>query len=337
MTGKQRILNRLHRKPVDRLPFMPITMMFAADQIGARYRDYVTDFRVLADAQLITADRFDIDYVSVISDPAREAADCGAAVDFFDHQPPAIDETRALLADKSRLQRLEIPDPQAGRRMSDRLRGVDLLNQEAGATRLVEGWIEGPCAEAADLRGINHLMMDFYDDPAFVEELFELVVEMGLRFAAAQVGAGASLIGIGDAASSLVGPALYRKYVWPYQQRLIRGVQETGVPVRLHICGNTRPILAELGKLQCDIVDLDYPAPMHEARVAMGPAQVLLGNIHPVQVVLQGNPALIRSALTECWEAAGPGYIVGAGCEIPRGTPAENLHAMRAFAADAVQ
>lgn len=332
MTGRERILDFLQDLPVDRRPFMPITMMFAANQIGASYREYVTDYRVLAEAQQVTAERFDIDYVSVISDPAREAADCGAAVDFFDDQPPAIDESRALLSEKSRLDSLQIPDPHQAPRMSDRLRGISLLHREAGDRRLVEGWIEGPCAEGADLRGINNLMLDLYDDPGFVESLFEFVVEMELRFAAAQVEAGADFIGIGDAAASLVGPTLYRRFVWPYQQRLVRGVQALGVPVRLHICGNTRPLLADMGALGCEIVDLDSPSPMQEARAAMGPRQILLGNLHPVELVLNGNPQRIRTALAECLAAAGPNYIVGAGCEIPRGTPAANLEAMHAFA-----
>ena len=82
---------------------MPITMMFAADLAGVPYGDYARDHRVLADAQVAVAERFDFDYVSAISDPAREASDLGAAVEWFDDQPPAIVESRALLADKGKL------------------------------------------------------------------------------------------------------------------------------------------------------------------------------------------------------------------------------------------
>ena len=82
----------LEGRPVDRLPRMPITMMFAADVAGVPYGRYATDYRALVEAQLRTAEAFDFDYVSCISDPAREAADCGATVQFFDNQPPAIDE-----------------------------------------------------------------------------------------------------------------------------------------------------------------------------------------------------------------------------------------------------
>ena len=90
MNGRQRILAMIEQRPVDRLPLMPITMMFAADHAGVPYGSYATNHEVLADAQVQIARAYDFDYVSCISDPAREAADCGAEIQFFDDQPPAI-------------------------------------------------------------------------------------------------------------------------------------------------------------------------------------------------------------------------------------------------------
>ena len=83
MNGRQRLLATIAGRPVDRLAVMPITMMFAADQIGEPYGAYARDYRVLVDGQLRTAERFGLDHVSAISDPAREAADCGATVRYF--------------------------------------------------------------------------------------------------------------------------------------------------------------------------------------------------------------------------------------------------------------
>jgi hypothetical protein len=88
---------------------MPIIMQFAGDHIGASYRDYATDFRVLTEGQTRVAEEFGIDHVNTMSDPAGEAADCGAAVKFFPNQPPALDEVNALLTDKTRLATLEVP------------------------------------------------------------------------------------------------------------------------------------------------------------------------------------------------------------------------------------
>ena len=60
MNGKDRIVALLSGESPDSLPLMPITMMFATDVLGKPYRDYVTDYRILAEAQLCTADAFDL-------------------------------------------------------------------------------------------------------------------------------------------------------------------------------------------------------------------------------------------------------------------------------------
>ncbi len=332
MNGRQRILAHLAGEPVDCLPAMPITMTFAARGIGAPYREYCTDQRVQVEGQIWVADTYDVDYVSAISDPAVEATDCGAQTVFFPDDPPANNGQTPLLGDKELLDHLQLPGIKPGGRMANRLAVVAGLKQRVGQRKLVEGWIEGPCAEAADLRGINNLMLDFYDDPDFVVQLFEFVLAMELDFAAAQVAAGADLIGIGDAAASLVGPHVYEQFVWPFEQRMVAGVHRLGAKVRLHICGNTRRILGGMGKLGCEIVDLDFLAPLDEARAAMGPAQLLLGNIAPVRDLRGGTPEAIYAIVGACHEQAGERYIVGAGCEVPRDTPDENLRALVHYA-----
>jgi MtaA/CmuA family methyltransferase len=332
MNGRQRILAHLAGEHVDCLPAMPITMTFAARGIGAPYLEYCTDHRVQVEGQVWVADTYDIDYVSAISDPAVEATDCGAPAVFFPDDPPANNGQTPLLGDKVLLAHLPQPGIKPNGRMANRLAVIAGLKQRVGERKLIEGWIEGPCAEAADLRGINNLMLDFYDDPDFVERLFEFVLLMELDFAAAQVAAGADLIGIGDAAASLVGPHVYEQFVWPFEQRMVAGVHRLGAKVRLHICGNTRRILSGMGKLGCEIVDLDFLAPLDEGRAAMGPSQVLLGNIAPVRDLRGGTPESVHAILDTCHRQAGDRYIVGAGCEVPRDTPDENLQALVRYA-----
>jgi MtaA/CmuA family methyltransferase len=331
MTGRERVLNHFAGKPVDCLPCMPITMMFASDFIGARYLDYCTDYRVMAEGQMRVSEEFDFDYVNVMSDPAAEASDLGATIRWYENQPPAIDEAEALLLDKSHMCTLTLPDPTAGR-MGNRLKILAFYKEQVGDSKLIEGWVEGPCAEAADLRGINNLMTDFYDDPGFVTDLFDFIVDMQIHFAKHQVQAGADQIGIGDAAASLVGPQIYEEFVWPYEKTLVEAIQKMGATVRLHICGNTRRMLEFMGRLGCDLVELDSPSPLVEARQKMGPNQMLIGNMDPVRILREGTPEMVTAAVEQCHQDAGERYMAGAGCEVPRDTPHENLRALVAYA-----
>ena len=332
MTGRERVLSVLGGKQADSIPLMPITMMAAADAIAVPYRQYATDARTLARGQVAIASEFDFDFVSAISDPGVEAADCGAAVFFPDDAPPAVDESASLLADKSTLKGIRLPAPEEGRRMSNRLAAVSALKRAVGDAKLVEGWVEGPCAEAADLRGINRLMLDFIDDPPFVEDLFDFVAELAIRFAARQVEAGADSIGIGDAAASLVGPTIYDTFDLPRISRIAKAIRKMGAVVRLHICGDITPLLSSIARIGCDIVDADSMVSLGKARDAMGPRTALLGNIDPVRVLRNGSAEDTVRAIRGCARDAGFPYIVGAGCEVPRGTPRQNIEALRRFA-----
>lgn len=336
MTGRERITRAIRGERTDSLPLIPISMMAAAAEIGEPYGRYILDARVHARGQAAFAGRYDIDHVSVISCPTTEAADLGAAIIYYDDQPPAIDEAHALLADKKRLASLRVPDPGAGRRMSKRLETVRLLKEAVGREKLVEGWVEGPLAQSCDLRGINTVMLDFYDDPQFLRDLMAFVFELEITFARAQVAAGADIIGVGDAAASLVGPAIYRDFVWDYEKKYVAALHRLGVPVRLHICGNINALLPMLADVGADILDLDWMVPVGEARRHTGPSQLLSGNIDPVAVLYQGTPGSVTRGLEECFEQAGGArYAACAGCEIPRGTSPANLEAMRRFARSA--
>jgi MtaA/CmuA family methyltransferase len=332
MNGRQRIEAMIEGGKPDSLPLMPITMMAAADLIGEKYGKYAADYRTHVRGQVAISEKYDIDYVSAISDPAVEAHDCGGSIVMYDDQPPAIDERIALLAEKKKLKELRVPDPAGGKRMSNRLNVVSALKDAAGQEKLVEGWIEGPCAEAADLRGLNTLMLDFFDDPPFIRDLLEFVFEMEMSFAKAQVEAGADIIGVGDAAASLIGPDLYAAYVFPLEKRYAETIHSWGAYTRLHICGNTTPLLKMMSELSFDIVDIDFLVPFEKTREKMGRETLLTCNIDPVRMLRNGRPSDIVKELQRCYGIARPRFVVGAGCEVVRDTPEENFKLLTRFA-----
>ncbi len=313
-------------QPLDRLLAMPIFMMYAAELEQESYADYVRDFRVLVRCQLRLVEEFGIDCVSCCSDPVRETADCGAELEYYDKAPPRA--RNLILGDKSALAGLQRPDPLGGGRMTDRVEACALFREQVGGEVPILGWVEGPMAEAVDLRGMSQLMMDLYDDPAWVEEVFDWVTELEIAFARAQIEAGADFIGVGDAAASLVSAEIYRNLILPREQRIVAAIREAGAFTRLHICGNTTHLLPYLGETGAEIVELDHPCDITHARELIGPRTILMGNFDPVSELYSAAPEVVRRACERSHRVMGDPYILAAGCEVPPGTPRANLEAM---------
>ncbi len=331
MTSAERMTRTLHGAAVDHLCAQPITMTFAARVAGVPYGSYCRDWRVLVRAQTMVAAEFGIDMLSLCSDPVREAADCGAPIVWFEDQPPSHHPDAVLLQERSGLASLQAPDPLGGGRMHDRVLAAQALHEIAGGEVPVLGWIEGPLAAAAQLRGLHNVLLDLVDDPKWAGELLDFTCEMELAFAAAQA-PWVDVMGIGDAACSLVGTEVYESIVLPRQLRLVRGVQSLGLPVRLHICGRSEQLFRGISTLGVEMVDIDAAADLALARRILGPRVVLLGNCDPVTTLLEGDPASVSAAFERCWRDAGWPYAVAPGCEVPPGSPVENVRAMMDFA-----
>lgn len=327
MNSYDRMIKRLQGQAVDRPPNFNIMMTFAAHYINQPLSRYYLDYRVLGEANLAVQEAFGLDILQAISDPYRETADFGAAIEFPPDGLPIC--RKPLLQEPGDLQRLPRPDPTTGRRMSDRLEAVRYMKERAGGQTPVMGWVEGALAEAADLRGVNNILLDLYLNPEWLKDLLETCVEVAVAFARAQVAAGADMIGMGDAVASLISPVMYREFALPYEQRVFAAVKEQGALARLHICGNTSHILADMVETGADIIDLDWMVNFGQAAAVFRDGPAACGNFNPVAVMQQGTPEQVRQATLDCLRLGGSRSFSAAGCEIPDGTPHVNLLAQR--------
>lgn len=325
MNSIERLNARLRGEPVDRPPNFDIFMTFAAHYIRQPLARYYQDYRVLVQANLALLEPFSIDIVQAISDPFRETHDFGAQIIFPDDGLPLC--RSPLLAEPGDLAGLRPPEPGSGKRMSDRLQAVVAFRQAVGGQVPVMGWVEGALAQAADLRGVSNLLIDLYDRPEWVDELLEICVQVEIAFAQAQVRAGADIIGLGDSVCSQVAPAMYRRFGLPYERRIFAAVHALGARTRLHICGNTARILEDMAHSGADIIDLDWMVDLDYAAQVFGERAAACGNQNPVGVMLQGTPEQVRTATLDGMRVGGERWISAAGCEIPDGTPVQNLKA----------
>lgn len=325
MNGYQRYVAVLEGSKPDMVPRAPIVMQYAAEHIGSDYAAFAADYRVLVEANVSCARDFGFDQLSCISDPYRETQGFGAGIEYRPDGPPRSTEP---LAETKNLEVLERPDPLTSERMRDRVRAAELFQAGQGGEYSILGWVEGPAAEAADLRGVTTFLVDLMDDPGFVAELMDRCVEVGIAFARAQIAAGCDTIGMGDAIASQIDPGTYERLVQPREKRLVRAIRAAGAYAKLHICGNITHLLPGISDLGVDILDVDHMVDMPGVRGAVGKGVALSGNIDPVSVVRNGTPDRIRRAVRQVYESVGDPYMVNAGCEIPAGTPVANLKAL---------
>jgi len=325
MTSKERIYATVNGTPRDRVAVTPIFMAWAARYIGRSYRDYYLDGDVLVAAQLAVTRDFGIDQISAISDPWRESSAYGMR---FDYPPDGVGKPRDILikrpADTSKISRIEI---EKAERTSQRIESVRRMAAEVGQTHSVLGWIEGPLAQYADLRGVENALLDLVDRPDMFDGAASTIVDNAIAFARAQAEAGADMIGVGDAAASLIGPALYKALVLCHQKRLFAAIHETGAAVKLHICGNIASIIADMAESGADVIDVDWMVPLKTARRLAGPDVTLCGNFDPSAVLMQGTPEKVVAAAERCVEQGGDRFILMPGCEVPPATPEENIRA----------
>lgn len=327
MTSKERILALLSGKQVDHLPRCPILMRFAAEYIGKTYGEFLQDHRVLVEANLRCAEDFGFDQLSLISDPVRETEGFGGVTEFLEHSVPIC---HGPLEQEEELDpgRLAVPDPMASPRMRDRIDGVALMRERVGDRYSILGWVEGPAAEASDLRGMANFFMDLLEEPEACADLLDLTKECAIRFARAQLEAGADSIGIGEAVASQMSADTYRELCLPRMQELVDAIHAAKGIVKLHICGNITHLLPHLSTLGVDILDLDHMVDLSTARKVMGPDTVLCTHLNPAVILQSGTPEEIRKAVREDVEELGMPCMINAGCEIPAGTPPENLKAL---------
>ena len=326
MNSKERCLAAIKGQPVDRVPAFPLLMFFAQDRLGVTYRQFATDGRVTADAQLKARQTFGFDAITACTDAFRLTADLGAEMVYPEDGPPY--SAGPLVRTEQDLRDLRRPDPAAGR-MADRSLAVSQMASAVGDDCLVLGWIDMPFAEACNICHLSDFMMMMYDAPTLAHQVLEFLTDIVIDFALAQLAGGAHMLGAGDAAASLISAEFYREFALPYEQRLCAAIRDAGGMTKLHICGNTTNLLGEMARSGAELYNLDHMVDFTLARDVYDAAGVCFkGNIDPVADMLQATPEQCQARSLHCLDLARESrYMLSPGCEVPAATGDEVLAA----------
>lgn len=166
-----------------------------------------------------------------------------------------------------------------------------------------------------------------YLNPAAWGSLLDKLVVVLTEYCRLQVQAGAEVIQIFDSWVGSLSLTDYREYAFEASKRLVRAVQELGVPV-IYFGVETAGLLGAMASTGADVIGLDWRQPLDEAWRVVGHSHAVQGNLDPI--TLFANPDTLEARVKEILRAAGrrAGHIFNLGHGIVPGTPVENVQAV---------
>jgi len=330
MNSRERFLAVLAGEIPDMVPIVPVLDGYLAPKVIGRPNDECfLDGMCLAEALAAARERFGYDGAVAEMGLGPEPNVLGCPVEIEGNDVPLVVDT--VVNSREDLERLAVPDPWAGGKMEPVVRLVEQGKTDAYA---VLGSVRSPFEYAATVRGLVGFMTDFYRDPQMVRDLIEAVKPATLALARAFIESGVDALVLKDsfASSSMVSPDHYREFAFPAERDVI-GDLAGEIPVILHICRNSMPIVADMARTGAAALEIDSPVDLAAARQAAGRDVVLKGNIDSVAVIEKGSVADVEAAVAAAMEAAKAegGFILSTGDSIPVSAPLENIAALTEY------
>jgi uroporphyrinogen-III decarboxylase len=285
---------------------------FAAEHLDIPRREFFTRPDLLVPALLQTQTDFGIDAPSVTFDVYNiEAEALGQELVWVEGGMPDVDRTRPLVRGREDLRKIRTPDFEAAGRFRQVIR-MNALFREMTALEPTLSFC-APFSLAANLRGIEPLLIDMHTDPEFAQGLMDAVVEEVLApwiLYQKRCFPGATKISGADATASLplVNLPLLKRWVVPSIQRL------------REICGPEVSVANWAGERY-----LPDPTGMLDLKLAVGPGALWVQDPD----VEKFGPALFKNFAA----ASGVPLILGVGAGfLALSSPAEVEARVRNYA-----
>jgi len=244
-----------------------------------------------------------------------------------------LDESRGSIESWEDFEHYPWPEPKES----------DYLPLEWTAKALPEGMKLIPRGPGGVLENVMWLMgyapMSYAlaDQPELVEAVFDRCSQTLVRVFDTMAGheaVGALFLGddMGFKTQTMISPADMRKYVFPWQKRIVEVVHSHAKPLLLHACGNLDAVMDDLieyvgidGKHSYE----DVITPIAEAKRRWGDRIAVLGGVD-MDLLARGTPEQVRQRTREVVEACMPGggFALGSGNTVANYVPVENYLAM---------
>jgi uroporphyrinogen decarboxylase len=182
------------------------------------------------------------------------------------------------------------------------------------------------------LRGIENLMMDFYDNPGFVRELLESIAEYNTSQVRRALEYDIDAVYFGDdwgAQHGLqMGPRLWGEFILPVLRRMYGVVRRAGKFVMIHSCGDVDELFDELIRIGLSCFNPFQPEvmPVYELLGRYRGRLCFHGGLSTQKLLPYGSPEEVRRETRRLLEAGrAGGYIFAPAHDVEGDVPLANM------------
>ncbi len=325
MNPKKRFLSALHLQAVDRPPVaavatgITVQMMEKCGLYWPEAHKNVDKLAGLAESIYLHTD---IECIKLPFCMTIEVETLGAEINYrtVDTTPT---ETGHLY---NHPDELEIPPDFLDRKRAPTvLKAISKLRKRYDSEVAIVTSIVGPFALGAKLFGFNNFLIWLITNPEWVHQIMEKLTPLAIKYATAQVEAGADAIIIGEATCTgdLISPQTYRDFIAPYHRQLCPAIP---APDILHICGKSTGHLPYIAETGTACYNFDEGVDIKQAYKHLKGKVAIAGYVPTVTVLLNGTPEDVYQASLECLNNGVD--LLTPACAMAPHTPLENIAAM---------
>jgi len=311
---------------------MPIGVYAGMEIIGATVKEVVTDPKKQMDAITALHARFHTQMMLTAMDLSAEAELFGCQIRMSDDEIPTV-VGRALTSEKL-IDALPLPVAGNGRTAVHLQTAQKLVALETGVPVL--GGLIGPFSLASRLYGVRETLELSVTNPGLLETLLEKVTEFLIHYVTAFRNLGADGVIMAEPSAGLLSPRGLGRFSSMYVKKIVEATQSQQFTLVLHNCGAKIIHLPSLLEAGAEIYHFGAQMDMAMALEKVDNQVILSGNLDPVRVFYDGNPAQVAAETQNLLKSTSGfrNFILSSGCDIPPGAPIENLDAFYAAASE---
>ena len=331
MNMKERFLAAVRREDVDKVSCACPLQAGIVDLMERCDSRWPKAFRDPMEMAILSAAAYRIAGIESVRVPfdlcvEAEAIGCEISTGTLDAQPHV---KTPFVGNPDDIEKMKVPDPRISKPMANVLEAIKILREKIGDDVPIVAGALAPFTLSGQIIGVESIMKNLLRNSTLVKSVLEVAEEIVIAYTSALVKAGADVICLIDptATGEMLGPKFHSEFSSPYTQRVVKEIHRSGTPVVLHICGNSKSIWDYMVETGVDMLSLSESIDMAEAKKKVGDKVSLAGNIHPINVLLLGQPSDVEKAVKECIEREV--NDICPGCGFASRTPLENMKKIR--------